>query len=336
MDHKNKLSPAELLVDSHGRRVTYLRLAITDRCNLRCHYCMPEEGIKVLTHEEILSYEELERLASLFVNLGVRKIRITGGEPFVRKGCLGFMERLIANNSGIDLRLTSNGVVLFPYLERLRQLGIGGLNLSLDTLDPRRFLRLTRRDCFDRVLAVFHEALRLEISLKVNSVVLDETSDDEILQMATLACDYPIMLRFIELMPFSGASYLSRHNVDPLEQRLGRLFPDVEEKVSSEIETARCFSVPGYQGTLGIIQGESRRFCNTCNKVRVTSSGMLKNCLYDDGVLDLRYLLRTGATDSEIAREICAAIAAKPVDGYTAEAARMERCTEDSMATIGG
>ncbi len=336
MDHADKLRTVASLVDSHGRCVTYLRLAITDRCNLRCHYCMPEEGVKVLTHEEILSYEELERLATLFVNLGVRKIRITGGEPFVRKGCLGFMERLIANNKGIDLRLTSNGVLLFPYLRRLSELGIGGLNLSLDTLDPRRFLRLTRRDCFDQVLAVFHEALRLKIPLKVNSVVLGETCDDELVQIATLARDYPIMLRFIELMPFTGSSYLSRHNSDSLEQRLVRLFPGLEEKTSSEIETARCFSVPGYQGTLGIIQGESRRFCSTCNKVRVTSSGMLKNCLYDSGVLDLRHLLRSGATDQEIARHIYAAVAAKLVDGYTAEAARIERYTEDSMATIGG
>ncbi len=336
MDDADKLSPVASLVDSHGRSVTYLRLAITDRCNLRCRYCMPEEGVKVLPHAEILSYEELERLAALFVNLGVRKIRITGGEPFARKGCLDFMERLAANNSGLDLRLTSNGVLLFPYLERLSELGIGGINLSLDTLDPRRFLRLTRRDCFDRVLAVFHKALRLEIPLKVNSVVLDETCDDELVQMATLARDYPITLRFIELMPFTGTSYLSRHNAESLEQRLGRLFPGLEEKVSSEIETARCFSVPGYQGTLGIIQGESRRFCNTCNKVRVTSFGMLKNCLYDDGVLDLRYLLRTGATDGEISRQIYAAITAKLVDGYAAEAARTERCTEDSMATIGG
>ena len=327
--------PASLLTDKHGRSITYLRLAITDRCNLRCRYCMPEHGVAVLSHEEILSYEELERLSRIFVGLGIRKIRITGGEPFVRKGCLEFMERLTVDNPGIDLRLTSNGVALLPFLSGLKTIGLGGLNLSIDTLDPELFRQITRRDKLDKVLAVFHEALRLDIPLKVNSVVQEDTSDGNIVQMGNLIRDSKVDLRFIEIMPFTGTRHHDRHMDVSLEERLVRLFPGMQEISSSEIETARKFTVPGFKGTLGIIEGESRKFCATCNKVRVTSAGVLKNCLYDNGVLDLRALLRSEADDTEISERIVGAVGAKPVDGYEAEKCRKDTC-EDSMATIGG
>lgn len=327
--------PTSRLIDKHGRSVTYLRLSITDRCNLRCQYCMPEKGVKVLGHGEILSYEELERLSRLFTGLGVRKIRITGGEPFVRKGCLEFMERLKATNSGLDLRLTTNGVAVMPHLAALKRLGIDGINLSLDTMDPDRFLAVTRRDRLETVLLVFHEALRLGIPLKVNSVVQVETGDQDIVQLAQLARDNSVALRFIELMPFSGKTHSDLCRGESLAERLQRLFPGMCEISSNDIETARKFSVPGYKGTLGIIEGESRRFCASCNKVRITPAGLLKNCLYDRGVLDLRELMRSGADDEEIEARIIDSVRAKLVDGHKV-AEQQERLCEDSMATIGG
>lgn len=336
MNAVSSIVPKMSLVDRHGRTITYLRLAITDRCNLRCRYCMPEEGVSVLSHDDILSYEELERLVRLFVSLGVGKIRITGGEPFVRKGCLAFMERLVAANPGIDLRVTSNGVALLPHLAGLRRIGLGGLNLSLDTMDPLRFADITRRDRLDAVLAAFHEALRLGIPLKVNSVVMEDTTDDNLVQMAKLVQGNRVALRFIELMPFTGTVHRSRHATVPLEQRLMQLFPGMQEIRGEGVETARKFSLPGFLGTIGIIEGESRKFCSSCNKVRVTSAGLLKNCLYDNGILDLRALLRDGSDDAGLKARIIAAVAAKPVDGFKAEEGRRLTCNEDSMATIGG
>ncbi len=324
------------LVDKHGRVVTYLRLAITDRCNLRCKYCMPENGVDVLAHDKILSYEELERLSRIFVSLGVKKIRITGGEPFVRKGCFEFMERLKLQNPALDLRLTSNGVALLPYLADLKRIGIDGINLSIDTLDPIRFYEFTRRDKLTTVLNVFREAIRLGIRVKVNSVVQLDTSDQELVKITDLIKENSISLRFIEQMPFSGNDY--QHNLastEKLEKRLLRLFPGLSEISSNDIETARKFAVPGYEGTLGIIEGESRKFCSTCNKVRITPAGMLKNCLYDNGVLNLIELVRGGADDQEISRQIIDAVGSKLIDGHKAAECRQKKC-EDSMATIGG
>ena len=323
------------LVDPFGRRITYLRLSITDRCNLRCRYCMPEEGVNVLAHDHILSYEELERLAAIFVSLGVNKIRITGGEPFVRKGCLEFMQRLHAQNPSLRLHLTTNGVAVLPYLEGLKQLDIGGINLSLDTLDKDRFVEITRRDRLANVLAVFNEIQRLGLPLKVNAVVQPDTRDEELLQLASLVKDAPVTLRFIELMPFSGSKQCERQQAEPIEQRLQRLFPGMAETVVSGVETARRFTVPGYTGTLGIIEGESRKFCTTCNKLRITSSGMLKNCLYDKGVLDMRTLLRSEPDDARVAGEIIRVVSQKLRNGYEVERLHKADC-QDSMASIGG
>lgn len=323
------------LVDPFGRRITYLRLSITDRCNLRCRYCMPADGVNVLGHDAILSYEELERLSRIFVSLGVNKIRITGGEPFVRKGCLEFMQRLKEQSPALDLHLTTNGVAILPYLAELKKLAIKGINLSLDTLDSARFQEITRRDKLESVLAVFHEALRLNIPLKVNAVVQTDTTDEELVLLAGLVKENPVALRFIELMPFSGGENVQRSMELPLEKRLFRLFPGLREVSSNNIETARRFSVSGYQGTLGIIEGESRKFCITCNKLRITSSGMLKNCLYDEGVIDMRSLLRSEPSDAAIAEKIVWCVSKKLRNGYEAACVNGKKC-QDSMASIGG
>ena len=323
------------LVDRFGRQITYLRLSITDRCNLRCRYCMPEEGVDALDHTSVLSYEELERLAAIFVGLGVSKIRITGGEPFVRKGCLEFLQRLKQRHPDLALHLTTNGVAVLPYLGALKQLDIGGINLSLDTLSAERFREITRRDRLETVLEVFQEIQRLAIPLKVNAVVQQDTTDDELRQLADLIREHQIALRFIELMPFSGKGTSGRARTEPLLARLTRIFPAMREQQADRVETARRFSLPGHLGTLGIIEGESRKFCATCNKLRVTASGLMKNCLYDNGVLDLRTLLREEPDDAAITREIRAAVAAKQKSGYEAER-DCARQNQESMASIGG
>lgn len=324
---------ADPLVDRHGRTITYLRLAITDRCNLRCRYCMPEQGVQPMTHQETLSYEELERLVAICLNFGVDKVRVTGGEPFARRGCMNFLERLKQRVGVSRLHITTNGVETAPYLDRLQACGIDGINLSLDTLDRARFALITRRDRLPDVLATLHGALSRGIKVKINSVVESDTGDEEIVSLAQLARTNQLTVRFIEAMGFSGSD--SRLFDLALSERLARLFPGLKEMKRTEVSTARLFNVPGFIGAVGIIEGHSRRFCSTCNKIRITPSGMLKTCLYDNGVLDLRGLMRSGATDAAIASAIRQQVDCRLADGHQTEQQQGHRCCS-SMATIGG
>ena len=323
------------LLDNHNRPITYLRLSITDRCNLRCRYCRPEEGVPFIPHEEILSFEELERLTTVFCRLGVDKVRVTGGEPFARRGCMEFLQRLGKIKGLRNLHITTNGVETEQYLDALAELGISSINLSLDTLDRQRFRSITRRDNLQDAMGTLQGITERGMPLKINSVVLADTSDDEILRLAGLARQYPLTLRFIEKMPFSGISRPEKLVNGHLLQRLKRLFPSMEECPQNFPSTARIYSLPGYKGSLGIIQGYSRLFCAACNKVRITPIGMLKTCLYDNGVLDLKNLLRNGAGDREIEAAIRSCIQNRSINGHEAEHLA-KRVQEPSMASIGG
>lgn len=323
------------LVDSYGRKINYLRLSVTDRCNLRCRYCMPEEGVKCMDHSEILSYEELLRLSTIFVSLGVDKIRLTGGEPFVRPDCMNFLEALRVLFSHLDIRVTTNGVALGKYIHRLCAMGISGINLSLDSLDEDRFRHITRRDQWENVMKSMHLLKISHIPLKINTVILEDTTDAELVDMARLIKDDGIALRFIELMPFSGKRHEEKSPAPSLEQRIFDLFPQIVEIKSEQIETARNFHIPNHVGRIGIIEGDSKKFCATCNKVRVTSAGLLKNCLYDQGVLDLRKLLRDNSSDFDIAQAIQKAVSGKLANGHEV-VAQNDIQYEESMATIGG
>ena len=323
------------LVDGHGRRISYLRLAITDRCNLRCRYCRPEKGVPFIPHQEILRFEELERLVAIFCALGINKVRVTGGEPFSRRGCLPFLTRLRQIDGVQHLHITTNGVKTSRYLDELAAIDLNGMNVSLDTLDRKKFWQITRRNYLDAVLQTIHGALERHIPLKINSVVLKDTSDDEIIQLADLARDFPITLRFIETMPFSGTVRSEKIENGNLSERLKRIFPAIEECTATLPTTARIFALPGYKGTLGLIQGYSRKFCKTCNKVRITPTGMLKTCLYDNGALDLKMLLRSSASDQEISKAIIDCVQNRFKNGHEAERFS-SRTKEPSMAMIGG
>ena len=323
-----------VLIDNYGRQINYLRLAITDRCNLRCRYCRTEDGVPFIPHDEILSLEELERLVGVFCGLGVSKIRVTGGEPFSRRGCVSFMEKM-RQMDGVDfLHITTNGVKTSRFLDELQGIGIDGLNLSLDTLDHGRFAYLTRRDYLDSVLETFHGAIKRKIPLKVNSVVLEETTDEEIKQLTELARKFPITLRFIELMPFSGGNDQKKKEKGHLYKRLSALF-DLHEVNLDQPTTARIFELPGFVGRVGIIEGHSRKFCSTCNKLRITPVGTLKTCLYDNGVLDLKGMLRSGADDATLAQAILHSVSKRFLNGLEAEKV-CSRSSEPSMASIGG
>ena len=323
------------LIDNHGRPITYLRLAITDRCNLRCRYCRPEEGVPFIPHAEILTFEEMERLVAIACSLGISKVRVTGGEPFSRRGCLPFLARLRKIPGVERLHVTTNGVKTARHLDLLTDIAIDGINLSLDTLDRQRFWRITRRDYLDAVLQTLHGSLARGIPLKINSVVLDDTTDGEIISLAALAEQLPISLRFIERMPFSGQDHAAALEKSDLANRLRRIFPKLAECATDQPTTARLFTLPGSTGSLGIIQGYSRLFCATCNKLRITPVGMLKTCLYDNGALDLKKLLRSGASDREISEAVLNCVHHRFANGHEAERSS-SRTTEQSMAKIGG
>lgn len=334
-DSRSLLLRSGGLVDNHGRRITYLRLAITDRCNLRCRYCRPAGGVPFIPHSEILCFEELEHLVRIFTALGIRKVRVTGGEPFSRRGSMDFLARIKSIPGVESLHITTNGVRTARFLDELAHIGINGINLSLDTLDPKRFRQITRRDFLDAVLETFHGVLKRGLHLKVNSVVLSDTSDEEIRDLAALAKENQITVRFIETMPFSGTTRRDKLRNGDLVQRLQRIFPSAREQTAEMPTTARLFFLPGYSGKLGVIAGHSRLFCRTCDKVRVTPIGMLKTCLYDNGALDLKMLLRGGASDEEIGAAIVSCVRHRFTNGHEAERC-FTRDMEPSMGMIGG
>ncbi|HNE30242.1 MAG TPA: GTP 3',8-cyclase MoaA [Saprospiraceae bacterium] len=327
-----------MLFDNHGRPLSYLRLAVTDRCNLRCHYCMPEHGLDWLSREALLRYEEMLRLCRLLVQLGIRKVRITGGEPFVRKDLMKFLSALSLLPELEEIALTTNGVATAPFVDDLKKLGICSVNLSLDTLDRERFFQITRRDELPRVLDTLDRLLNNGFSVKINMVVMDGHNTQDILPMAELTRHLPVELRFIEEMPFNGGDHTSvlhwnHHRIlDTLRER----WPELEALPASPQATAENYRVPGHRGALGIIAAWSRTFCGACNRIRVTPQGVLKTCLYDEGVLNLRDLMRQGLNDEQLRDRLFHAFQNRHKNGWDAEKARRDNPVQESMATIGG
>ena len=331
--------PPAHIIDKFGRPITYLRLAVTDRCNLRCFYCMPEEGIKLLPKKEMLTYEEMQRLITLFTDMGIEKLRITGGEPFVRKDMLQFLEDTRANKALKELHITTNGVLTAQYVDQLKALNITSINLSLDTLDRQRFAQITRRDELPKVLETLDLLLKANIKVKINMVVMEGKNTQDIVPMAQLASDLPVSVRFIEEMPFNGTSaYASKLTWDH-NRILGTLtaaFPKLESLPTPTNSTASLYQIPGFNGNLGIIAAYTRTFCGSCNRIRVTPQGILKTCLYDHGSLDLKVLLRDQTSDEDIKSIIQNTIINRHKDGWAAQASRPQQQFSESMSSIGG
>lgn len=334
MDSPGKADQTSLN-DNHGRKIDYLRLAVTDRCNLRCFYCMPEEGIKSISHHEILTYEETLRLISIFSELGINKLRITGGEPFVRKGLINFIETAVKSNPLISTFITTNGTLIYPYLSKLKEIGIKGINLSLDTLNEEKFKLITNRNSLPDVLKTLYGIIKLQIPVKINTVVSRDFNIDEIKNIAALSKDENIEIRFIEQMPFNGKdNSIEFTGEEEILAMLQRYFPGIV-RLNNNNSTAKLFSIPGFKGKVGIIGSYSRSFCSTCNRIRLTPSGMLKTCLYDNGVLNLREMIRIHYEDYEIKEAIINSVNKKLKNGFDAENAS-NYIVKNSMASIGG
>ena len=303
--------------DNFGRTIDYLRLSITDRCNLRCRYCMPESGVESLPHHDVLSYEELLRLTRLAVGLGVRKVRITGGEPLVRRGLVGFIRQLRALDPALELALTTNGILLAAMAEELKGAGLDRINVSLDSLNAERFREISRRDGLTDVLAGLQRAAAVGfVPIKINMVPIRGVNDDEIEAFAELARDNPWEIRFIEYMPVSeGLDYCSSQRVGAEEiiARLQRLGPLEAVTAAATAGPANCYRIAGYAGQVGIIPAVSQHFCGACNRLRLTADGRLRPCLFSTEEVDLRSPLRAGASDTELRDLLLQATGSKPL-----------------------
>jgi len=328
------------LFDNHGRPINYLRLAVTDRCNLRCFYCMPEEGIKYVQKKELLTYEEMLRMVRVLAGMGIEKVRITGGEPFVRREMTGFLEELCQIQGIRKINLTTNGTLTEDKIPDLKRMGIASVNLSLDSLDRERFFQITRRDMFEKVMASFYALIDSGIPTKINAVVMDGKNIEDLIPMAALSRDYPVDVRFIEEMPFNGeGSHYETlaWNHRKILEHLQTAFPGMEKVPDPPFSTSANYQVPGFRGKIGIIAAYSRTFCGTCNRIRVTPQGMLKTCLYDDGVFNVRDLMRQGASDAQLRDAFLSALNHRAKDGWEAERNRnFGLPVSESMSTIGG
>lgn len=328
-----------MLYDNHGRLINYMRLAVTDRCNLRCTYCMPACGIKFTERSALLTYEEMLRLASVTAASGIHKIRITGGEPFVRRNLIDFLGELVNIDGVRQVPITTNATLIEGHIDRLKSLGITSINVSLDSLDRERFFEITRRDDLPIVMKNVQHLIDEEFDVKINMVVMANSNVQDIIPMLLLAKEHRVSIRFLEEMPFNGVGQDADTpfwtHVDIL-RHIKASFPSVTKIADAPYSTSMNYSIPGFRGSFGIIASYSRTFCGTCNRIRVTPQGQLKTCLYDDGKLNIRDMLRSGATDAQLMDFIRHALQHRAIDGKEAEARRQANPISESMASIGG
>ncbi|GAQ94288.1 cyclic pyranopterin phosphate synthase [Thermodesulfovibrio aggregans] len=302
--------------DSFNRKIDYLRISVTDRCNLRCIYCMPEEGIKnLLPHDEILSYEEILQIIKVATTIGISKIRITGGEPLLRKNIESFIERVSRVDGIKDIGITTNGVLLKKYAKVLHEAGLKRVNVSLDSLDQNKFRNITRLGSLKEVLEGIEEAQRVGLNpVKINVVVMRGINDDEIEKFAMWSMEVPYQIRFIEFMPIGHNNwkkelFISTEEIkNKIESTVGSLMP-VQIKKSGPAE---YFMLEGAKGLIGFISPLSTHICVRCNRLRLTPEGKLRLCLFSDKEIDLKGALRGGASEDEIRQILIKAVQLKP------------------------
>jgi cyclic pyranopterin phosphate synthase len=327
-----------MLVDNHGRTIDYMRLAVTDRCNLRCFYCMPEEGITYVDRKDLMSFEEMYRMINAFGELGISKLRITGGEPFVRKGIMEFLEEISRNSQVKKVSITTNGTFTEDKIEQLERMGIHSINLSLDSLDRQRFFNITRRNLFDQVMSTLDALVHSSLPTKINAVVMDGRNIEDIYPMIELTKDKDIAVRFIEEMPFNGSPDQGNITFWPMKRILEYIKKEyiIEKLPDPPSSTAYNYRVKRFKGSFGIIAAYTRTFCASCNRIRVTPQGDLRTCLYGKEVLSLRDILRNNQSDEALKEALKKAIGLRAKDGFEAEKERLTDPISESMATIGG
>ena len=301
------------MFDSTRRDIHYLRLSVTDLCNLRCRYCMPD-GVEKLEREAVLTYEEFLRLAALFAQCGIDTVRVTGGEPLVRKNVAQLVAGLKAIPGIRKVTMTTNGILLAQQLPALLAAGLDSVNISLDTLRPEVFRQITARDDFAAVQAGLQAALESGIPVKLNCVPQAGVNEGELEDLAALAENRPLQVRFIEMMPIGYGAAMPCISGPELRQRFARRWPGLQPLAEADFGDgpAVYYTVPGWQGSIGFIAAVHGKFCASCNRVRLTSQGFLRPCLASEAGCDLRALLRSGADDTQLLAAIRETIWAKP------------------------
>ena len=330
------------MIDGYNRNINYLRISVTDRCNLRCSYCMPKEGVSVVGHEDVLKYEEILRIVRVAVSLGIAKVRITGGEPLVRRGVVDFIASLAEIAGLTDISLTTNGILLAPFAIPLFAAGIKRINISLDSLNEAKYAKITRGGELNAVLRgieAVHQAGFYPV--KINAVVIKGVNDDEIIDFASLTLHKPFQIRFIELMPMGQAGldcqdqYLSNDVILERINSVYRLEPCGDEKNNTH-GPARMYKIDGGLGEIGFISPISHHFCESCNRLRLTADGRLRACLLQDKDVGLRDALRNGCNDEELRQLMSSLIAAKPCQHeISCDENHVKKCAKE-MSAIGG
>lgn len=331
-----------MLFDAHGREIRYLRLSVTDRCNLRCIYCNSADNYRLLSHDHVLRYEEMLRVVRVMSALGIERVRLTGGEPFARKGCDTFLASLRDEFPTLDLCITSNGTLLEQYVPLFKDIKVSTVNLSLDSFDRDAFARITGKDNLPSVLASLEALLRAGIKVKINAVAMRGVNDSQIEEFVNLATNLPVDVRFIEFMPMGHDTVWDKQVFWPAHEIKAAIVKHARlvkiERCSRTAGPARMYTIEGGQGRIGIISPITSHFCNTCNRLRLTSEGNLRTCLFDDKEYPLRPLLRNPRIDDDhIKRIITSAVQRKPLGNILLERQRQGKpVAQKAMVGIGG
>ncbi|MET1259357.1 GTP 3',8-cyclase MoaA [Flagellimonas sp. DF-77] len=328
-----------MLIDNHGREINYLRLAVTDRCNLRCNYCMPAEGIDFAKKDTLLTTAELKRVAKVMVGLGIDKIRLTGGEPFVRKDIMELL-RFLATLDGLqDISVTTNATLIGPHIDELEKLGIRNINVSLDAIHRDTFKKITRRDTYETVVGNVNRLIARNFNVRINCIVLEGQNEQEIIPLIETFKAQHVAVRFLEEMPFNGGSksfgkihwdhkrifaYIQEH------------YPDIQKLPAPKTSTSVNYRISGHMGSFGIIPSFSRTFCGSCNRLRITATGDVISCLYGKPKTNVRELLRENSGDNAFEAAILDVIGTRAKTGFEAQSQHAESVFDSSMTSIGG
>lgn len=327
-----------MLVDNHNRTINYLRLAVTDRCNLRCNYCMPAEGINFARREELLTTRELTALCKTLVEEGIDKIRITGGEPFVRKDLMELLSNLRELPGLREISITTNATLIGPHIGRLKELGIRNINVSLDAITKETFDRITRRDQFETVYGNLMKLIEEGFNVRINFIVLEGQNIEDILPVLELQKNYPVSVRFLEEMPFNGGSKSFnkiKWDYKRILSYVAEAYPDFEKLPAPATSTSMNYKISGHEGSFGLIPSFSRTFCGSCNRLRITAKGDVITCLYGKPKLNIRQIMRGGEAVTQLRQAIHNVLQTRERTGFDAQKAYSE-VFDNSMTSIGG
>ncbi len=328
-----------MLIDNHNRKINYLRLAVTDRCNLRCNYCMPSEGIDFVKNDKLLTISELTQISKILVEQGIDKIRITGGEPFVRKDLMVLLRELSKMKGLEDISVTTNATLIGPHIDELKRLGIKNINVSLDSINRKTFEKITRRKQFDTVHNNLIKLITEGFNVRINFIVLDGQNEQDILPILDVMKHHNVSVRFLEEMPFNGGSKnfsMIKWNYRAILEHIAKQYPNYKKLESPETSTSINYKITGHVGTFGIIPSFSRTFCGSCNRLRVTATGDVVTCLYGKPKTNLRNIIREADSSENIKKAILQAVGTRAKTGFDAQNEHAATVFDSSMTSIGG